>query len=52
MAHFQEAFRFLDNRIKIFAALPIGSLDRLSLQRRVDEIGRLAPADDAGSSAA
>jgi arsenate reductase (thioredoxin) len=52
MAHFQEAFRFLDNRIKIFVSLPIGSLDRLSLQKKVDEIGRLAPADDAGSSAA
>jgi arsenate reductase len=52
MARFQEAFRFLDNRIKIFVSLPIGSLDRLSLQRKVDEIGRLAPADDAGSSAA
>ena len=52
MAHFQEAFRFLDNRIKIFAALPIGSLDRLSLQRRVAEIGRMAPPDDSGSSAA
>lgn len=52
MAHFQEAFRFLDNRIKIFVSLPIGALDRLSLQQKVDEIGRTAPVDDAGSSAA
>ena len=52
MAQFQEAFRFLDNRIKIFVSLPIGSLDRLSLQRRVDEIGRLTPADATGASAA
>jgi protein-tyrosine-phosphatase len=52
MAHFQEAFRFLDNRLKVVAGLPIGSLDRLTMQRHVDEIGRLAPADDAGSSAA
>lgn len=52
MAHFQEAFRFLDNRIKIFVSLPIGSLDRMSLQQKVDEIGKLVPADDSGSSAA
>jgi len=52
MARFQEAFRFLDKRIKIFVSLPIGELDRLSLQQKVDEIGRLAPADDSGSSAA
>ena len=52
MAHFQEAFRFLDNRIKIFVSLPIGSLDRMSLQQKVDEIGKLAPVDDSGSSAA
>jgi protein-tyrosine-phosphatase len=52
MARFQEAFRFLDNRIKVFTALPIGALDRMSLQRQVEEIGRLAPEDGAGSSAA
>lgn len=52
MARFQEAFRFIDNRIKIFTALPFGSLDRLSLQRQVDEIGRAAPAHDAGDTAA
>jgi arsenate reductase (thioredoxin) len=52
MARFQEAFRFLDNRIKVFTSLPIGALDRMSLQRQVEEIGRLAPEDGAGSSAA
>lgn len=52
MAHFQEAFRFLDNRIKIFASLPFGALDRLSLQQKVDEIGKLAPGTDDGSAPA
>ncbi len=52
MARFQEAFRFLDNRIKIFVSLPIGSLDRLSLQQQVEAIGRAVPDADAGSSAA
>jgi hypothetical protein len=31
----------LENRIKIFSSLPISSLDRLSLQGRLQEIGRM-----------
>jgi arsenate reductase len=38
---FRKAFRELENRIKVFASLPVASIDRLSLQRRLDEIGRL-----------
>lgn len=38
---FRTAFRELDNRIKIFVALPIDSLDRLKLQRELDRIGGL-----------
>jgi arsenate reductase len=37
---FRQAFRELENRIKIFASLPIASLDRLKLQERLDAIGR------------
>jgi protein-tyrosine-phosphatase len=37
---FAETYRFLSNRIGIFINLPLGSLDRLSLQRRLDEIGK------------
>jgi protein-tyrosine-phosphatase len=37
---FAEAYRMLSNRIGVFASLPIRSLDRLSLQKRMDEIGR------------
>jgi protein-tyrosine-phosphatase len=40
---FADAFRMLDNRIRIFASLPIRSLDRLGLQKRLDEIGRPLP---------
>jgi len=39
-ASFREAFRVLESRIKIFTGLPIRSLDRLKLQRQLDEIGR------------
>ncbi len=42
VAHaFNEAYRMLNQRIGIFAALPLTSLDRLSLQRRLTEIGAL-----------
>lgn len=37
---FAEAYRMLSNRISVFASLPLRSLDRLNLQKRVDEIGR------------
>lgn len=35
---FQNAYGALRNRIKAFAALPFESLDRVSLQRKVDDI--------------
>ncbi|HUC63280.1 MAG TPA: arsenate reductase ArsC [Alphaproteobacteria bacterium] len=37
---FRRAFRELEGRIKLFASLPIASLDRLKLKEAVDEIGR------------
>jgi arsenate reductase (thioredoxin) len=40
---FRQAFRELENRIRIFVSLPVASLDRLSLQRRLDAIGRTPP---------
>lgn len=36
---FRAAFREIENRIKIFVALPFASLDRLKLQRELDRIG-------------
>jgi arsenate reductase (thioredoxin) len=39
---FADAFRMLNNRISIFVSLPMKSLDKLSLQRRLDEIGGAA----------
>jgi protein-tyrosine-phosphatase len=42
-AAFADAFRMLNNRISIFVNLPIASLDKLSLKRRLDEIGRFKP---------
>jgi arsenate reductase len=37
---FRTAFRALEARIKLFASLRVEALDRLSLKRRVDEIGQ------------
>ena len=37
---FAESYRMLDSRISIFCALPIASIDRLSLQNRLDQIGK------------
>jgi len=42
---FSEAFRMLSNRISIFVSLPLTSLDKLSLQKKLDEIGKAATAD-------
>lgn len=40
---FREAFRVLENRIEIFTSLPMGSLDRVKLQARLDAIGKTPP---------
>ena len=39
-AVFADTYRMLERRIDIFVNLPMKSLDRLSLQKRLDEIGR------------
>ena len=39
---FKDAYRMLFQRIGIFTALPLRSLDHLSLQNKVREIGQLA----------
>ena len=41
---FKDAYRMLDRRIAIFTALPIRSLDQLSLQARLREIGLMQDA--------
>ena len=39
-AAFADAYRLLNNRIKLFFELPLRTLDHLSLQRHLGEIGR------------
>jgi arsenate reductase len=38
---FKDAYRMLHQRIAVFASLPIPSLDQLSLQAKLKEIGRM-----------
>jgi len=42
-AAFADTYRMMNNRIEIFVNLPHASLDRLSLQRHLDEVGRTLP---------
>lgn len=41
---FSDAYRMLSQRIAIFTALPLRSLDRLSLQNELNRIGRMESA--------
>ena len=41
---FADAYRMLNNRISIFTSLPMNTLDRLALQKRLDAIGKPAAA--------
>jgi arsenate reductase len=47
-AAFADTYRMLNNRISIFVNLPLRSLDRMALKKRLDEIGqrREAPATE------
>ena len=40
---FRDTLRALEHRIRIFVALPLDQLDRISLKHRVDAIGRMRP---------
>jgi arsenate reductase len=49
---FADAFRMLNNRISIFVSLPLRAIDRLSLQKRLDAIGKKTDAGGERGSAA
>jgi arsenate reductase len=37
---FKEAYQVLQRRIELFASLPVQSLDRMALKKRIDDIGK------------
>lgn len=46
-AAFADTYRMLNNRIDIFINLPMRSLDKLTLQRRLQDIGKESTKEDA-----
>ncbi|MEP0408694.1 MAG: arsenate reductase ArsC [Roseibium sp.] len=44
---FSETLRMLNARISIFSSLPLESIDKLSLQKRLDDIGKADAMDGA-----
>jgi arsenate reductase len=49
---FADTLRMLTNRINIFVALPIRSLDQLALQRQLDAIGKTTDVRNTSGTAA
>jgi len=45
---FLDSYRMLNSRISIFTSLPLASIDRLSLQERLTEIGQARETPEAG----
>jgi protein-tyrosine-phosphatase len=43
---FRDAYRQLENRIKVFVALPIDKLDRMAIKREVEQIGHIDTAQE------
>jgi len=48
---FRTVYHMLENRIRAFASLPFGKLERASLVHQVREIGRVGSARNEGSAA-
>jgi arsenate reductase (thioredoxin) len=48
---FADTLRMLTNRINIFVSLPLRSLDQLTLQRRLDSIGKTKDKGEPASAA-
>jgi arsenate reductase (thioredoxin) len=42
---FRDAFTMLDRRISLFLSLPLPSLDRLAIQKEIDNFGRTGPVE-------
>lgn len=46
-AAFKKVFFELENRIKVFTSLRLEGLDKMSLQKHLDDIGKIQPEDTA-----
>ena len=43
---FADAYRMINNRVTVFANLPMASLDKLSLKTQLEEIGQAQPPEE------
>lgn len=48
-AAFRKALKELENRIKLFINLPVASLDKITLQRQIEAIGKALPVGNSAS---
>jgi protein-tyrosine-phosphatase len=48
---FYRTYLELETRIKLFTSLPISGLDRLTLQKRLDDIGKIQTEENSGKIA-
>jgi arsenate reductase len=42
---FRRVYGYLEDRIRIFSALPIAALERMTLKSRLDQIGQEIPSE-------
>jgi hypothetical protein len=49
---FADAFRMLNNRISLFVSLPLRSLDKLTLRKQLESIGKTKDAGEPPATAA
>jgi arsenate reductase len=49
---FADAFRMLNNRISLFVSLPLRSLDKLTLRKQLESIGKTKDAGETPATAA
>lgn len=50
LQYFKSVYLQLESRIKIFTSLPFDSLNRMTLQRRLDQIGTAKPGESKAAS--
>jgi hypothetical protein len=49
LAAFRKVLNELENRIKLFINLPVATLDKIALQRRIEAIGKPLPESNGAS---
>ncbi len=48
-AAFMDAYRMLERRISVFASLPMQSIDKLAIKKKIDAIGQMDKSETSGT---